>query len=632
MSLRIGLGARPTPGGTHFEVWAPEARRLEVLRETPGKSERAWRLERDSRGLFRGFVEEIHAGDLYRYRIDGAGPYPDPASRFQPLGVHGPSQVVDPDRFPWTDQQFRNVALERLVLYELHVGAFTPEGTFAAARTRLPYLKELGVTAVELMPLADFVGSRNWGYDGVALFAPSRCYGTPDELRAFVNEAHRLGLAVHLDVVYNHFGPDGFYGPLFSRRYLSQRHRTPWGPAVNLDGEGSDQVRRFLIENALHWIGEYHIDGLRLDATHTLAGESGTPFLAELAAAVHAGPRPALLIAEDIRNLNVMLLDPSQGGWGLDAIWSDDFHHQVRRLLAGDRHSYFADFSGTVEDIARTLRQGWFFTGQFSRHYGRPRGTCAEVISPAQCVFYLQNHDQVGNRPFGERLHHQISAAAWRAASVLLLVAPETPLLFMGQEWAASTPFLFFTDHTPELGRRIREGRKRELARVLQGRDSDLLKSVPEPQSPAAFTASRLDWSEISRPAHQATLTLYRRLLALRAREPALRAAGRDSFTVRPLDHSTLLVRREAPDGAALLAVIRLRGAGMADLRRLPEAAPGSGRRWQLLLTTEDVEFAPHPAPLRIAAGGEILHFARPGAAVFTTAQAQNADKTSSTV
>lgn len=622
MSLRPGLGARPFAAGTHFEVWAPGARRLEVVRETPGKPERAWPLEGDSSGLFRGFVAEIRAGDLYRYRIDGAGPYPDPASRFQPLGVHGPSQVVDPDRFPWTDQEFRNVPLERLVLYELHVGAFTPEGTFAAARAKLPYLSELGVTAVELMPVADFAGSRNWGYDGVALFAPARCYGTPDELRAFVDEAHRLGLAVHLDVVYNHFGPDGFYGSLLSPHYVSKTRKTPWGPAVNLDGEGSDQVRRFLIENALHWIGEYHIDGLRLDATHALADEGPAPFLAELAAAVRSGPRPALLIAEDIRNLNLMLLDPSRGGWGLDAVWSDDFHHHLRRCLAGDRHAYFADFSGTVEDIAQTLRQGWFFTGQFSRHYGRLRGTDPEGISPAQCVFYLQNHDQVGNRASGERLHHQISPAAWRAASVLLLVAPETPLLFMGQEWAASTPFLFFTDHTPELGRRIREGRKREMARIPQAREPGFLDRLPDPQAPATFKASCLNWSELSRPAHQAALALYRRLLGLRARHPALRTADRDSLTVRPLDGSTLLVRREASDGAALLAVIRLRGAGLADVRRLPEAAPGSGRRWQLLFTTEDAEFAPDPAPLRVAAGGEILQLARPGAAVFATAPA----------
>lgn len=620
MSRPPRLGARPAAGGTHFEIWAPEAHRLEVVRETPGKPERAWPLEGDARGIFRGFVAEIEAGDLYRYRVDGAGPYPDPASRFQPRGVHGPSQVVDPDRFRWTDQEFCRLPLERLVLYELHIGAFTPEGTFAAARAKLPYLSELGVTAVELMPVADFPGSRNWGYDGVALFAPARCYGTPDELRAFVNEAHRLGLAVHLDVVYNHFGPDGFYGPLFSRHYLSSRRKTPWGPAVNLNGEGADEVRRFFIENALHWICEYHIDGLRLDATHALPDEGPSPFLAELAAAVRSAPRPALLIAEDIRNLNVMLLDPSQGGWGLDGVWSDDFHHHLRRCLAADRHSYFADFSGSVEDIAQTLRQGWFFTGQFSRHYGRPRGTDPAGICPAQCVFYLQNHDQIGNRAFGERLHHRISPAAWRAASVLLLVAPETPLLFMGQEWAASTPFLFFTDHQPELGRRIRQSRRREMARLPEVRDPGSFERPPDPQAPATFLASRLDWNEILRPAQQAGLALYRKLLGLRAAEPVFRTPERSSFAVRPLGGATLLVRRQAVDGAALIAVIRLRGAGLADLRGLPEAAPGPGRRWRLLCTTEDPEFAPDPAPLRLAAGGMLVQFARPGAAILLTA------------
>jgi maltooligosyltrehalose trehalohydrolase len=313
-----------------------------------------------------------------------------------------------------------------------------------------------------------------------------------------------------------------------------------------------------------------------------------------------------------------MLLAPGQGGWGLDGVWSDDFHHHLRRCLAGDRHSYFADFSGTAEDIARTLRQGWFFTGQFSRHYGRCRGTDPEPISPNQCVIFLQNHDQVGNRVFGDRLHHQISLAAWRAASVLLLVAPETPLLFMGQEWAASTPFLFFTDHTPELGRRIREGRKRELARIPQAREPGLLNRLPDPQAPTTFEASRLNWSELFRPAHRAVLALYRRLLALRARHPAFRTAGRESFTVRPLDGATLLLRRRAGDQDALLAVVRLRGAGLVDLRGVPEAAAGGGRRWRLLFTTEDPEFAPDPAPLRLAAGHRILQFARPGAAVFS--------------
>ena len=618
MTRRVGLGAIPTAGGTRFEVWAPEARRVEVVRETPGKPKRAWPLDGDAAGVFRGEVAGIEPGDLYRYRLDGAGLYPDPASRFQPLGVHGPSQVIDPASFPWTDQEFCPVALDRLVLYELHVGAFTPEGTFTAARAKLPYLKDLGVTAVELMPVADFPGSRNWGYDGVALFAPARCYGTPDELRAFVNEAHRLGLAVHLDVVYNHFGPDGFYGSVFSRHYLSSTARTPWGPAVNLCGEGAAEVRRFFIENALHWIVEYHIDGLRLDATHALADDGPVPFLAELAAAVRSADRSALLIAEDIRNLNVMLRPASEGGWGLDGVWSDDFHHQLRRSLVGDRHGYYADFSGTVEDIAQTLRQGWFFTGQFSPHYGTHRGTDPGPVSPQQCVIYLQNHDQVGNRPFGERLHHQIEPAAWRAASVLLLVAPETPLLFMGQEWAASTPFLYFTDHRPELGRRVTEGRKRELARLGRLRQTDSGQPMPDPQARATFEASRLDWTEALRPPHRAALALYRRLLSLRATEPAFRTSDRGSFAVRPLDGSALLVRRQAGEESVLLAVIRLRGAGLVDLRGLPEADAGPGRRWRLLLTTEDEDFAPMPAPLRLAAGGEIVQFARPGAAVFS--------------
>jgi maltooligosyltrehalose trehalohydrolase len=621
MSWPLRLGARPAAHGVHFAVWAPEASRIEVVCETAGRASFGVPLEKGPEGVFEATSARFGPGDLYRYRVDGAGPYPDPASRFQPYGVHGPSQILDPSAFPWTDDRWRNVALDRLVLYELHVGTFTPEGTFAAAARRLPYLAELGVTAIELMPVADFPGDRNWGYDGAALFAPARCYGSPGDLRRLVDEAHRHGLAVHLDVVYNHFGPDGAYATAFSKHYLSARHRSPWGAGINLDGDHSAQVRRFFIENALHWISEYHIDGLRLDATHALVDDSPRHFLAELAAAVRAvseaAGRSVLLIAEDTRNLASLLLPESAGGWGLDAVWSDDFHHHMRRCLAGDADGYFADFNGGLEDIAATVRQGWFFTGQYSPYFGRRRGSDPAPISPAQCVFFLQNHDQVGNRAFGDRLHHTIDPASWRAASVLLLLAPETPLLFMGQEWAASTPFLYFTDHKPELGRRVTEGRRREFGRFQAYADPAVRRRIPDPQSAAAFESSRLLWQETEREPHRLSLALYRRLLALRAREPVFRSAERTSFAVRTAGDSTLLLRRGGASDRAVLAVVRLKGAGSCDFSGMAEADAGPGFRWRCLLTTEDAEFTDEPRPLTVASEALVIHFPRPGAAVF---------------
>ncbi len=621
MTWQPRLGAWPAGDRVRFAVWAPEALRVEVIRETPGGAPLAAALDKDAGGVFQGSVTGMVPGDLYRYRIDGAGPYPDPASRFQPLGVHGPSQVVDPRAFRWTDQGWRGMAFDQLVFYELHVGTFTGQGTFAAAARRLPYLAELGVTAVELMPVADFPGNRNWGYDGAALFAPARCYGSPDDLRALVNEAHRHNIAVYLDVVYNHFGPDGAYAPVFSKHYFSARHRSPWGAGINLDGDHSAQVRRFLIENALHWIHEYHVDGLRLDATHALVDDSPRHFLAELAAAVRDASegcgRKVMLVAEDTRNLAAMLLPEAAGGWGLDGVWSDDFHHQMRRCLAGDADGYFSDFRGTLEDIAATVRQGWFFTGQYSPYFGRRRGTDPAPISPSRCIFFLQNHDQVGNRAFGDRLHQTIDLAAWRAASVLLLLAPETPLLFMGQEWAASTPFLYFTDHEPKLGRRVREGRRRELARFRAFADPAVRRQIPDPQAPETFEASRLDWTEIGRQPHSSSLALYRRLLALRARDPLFRSSERDCFAVQPAADSTLLLRRGRAPGRSLLAVIRLKGSGSCDLRGVPEADPSPGLRWRCLLTTEDAEFTAEPLPLTLDPAALAIEFPRPGAAVF---------------
>ena len=572
-----------------------------------------------SDGTFTGAVANASPGDVYSYVLDGDGPYPDPASRFQPHGVHGPSAVVDPGAFAWSDQGWRGVPIEDAVFYELHIGTFTAAGTFASAIEQLPYLADLGITVVELMPIADFPGSRNWGYDGVSLFAPSRAYGTPDDLRRLVDTAHRLGLGVVLDVVYNHFGPDGAYGSLFSSFYVSARHRSPWGAAVNLDGEGADQVREFFIENALHWLHEYHVDGLRLDATHGLIDNSPRHFVAELAARARASlpDRQLLLIAEDERNLRTIVQPVTEDGWGLDAVWADDFHHQVRRLAAGDRDGYYADYAGTIADLATTLRDGWFYRGQFSAHQGTSRGTDPSGIPAHRMVICLQNHDQIGNRPFGRRLNHQIEPALFRALSALLLFAPETPLLFMGQEWAASTPFLFFTDHYAELGRLVTEGRRNEFSRFDAFADPETRARIPDPQAPATFEDSKLAWDERTRPPHAGVLELYRALLRLRRSEAPLRRG--DRFEAVALDETSLAMVRRG-DRETWILVLCTGSARHVSLGAWRSAAPN--RHWQAVLSTDEPRFQesgnPDKSVLTIDRNDNLaLRFARPASVIL---------------
>ena len=540
-----------------------------------------------------GSFSDIRPGALYRYRLDSLDDhrFPDPASRFQPRGVHGPSQLIDPGAFRWTDESWPAPALDRLVIYELHTGTFTPAGTFDGIAERLPYLARLGVTAIELMPVADFPGRYNWGYDGVALFAPARSYGRPDSLRGLVNAAHRHGLAVIMDVVYNHFGPDGAYAIAFSPYYLSDRHQSPWGAGVNLDGPHSAQVRRFFIENALDWVLDYHVDGLRLDAIHAIVDHSSPHFLAELTSTVRAAAgRNLFIVAEDHRNPPELTEPIESGGYGLDAVWADEFHHQARVHTAHDRDGYYARFSGEIGGVAETLRQA----------------------PPARSVICIQNHDQVGNRADGARLHHEIDLAGYRALTVLLLMAPQTPLLFMGQEWAATTPFQYFTDHHEVLGRLVSAGRRAEFAAFER-----FTGSVPDPQAADTFHRSVLRWDEADTPPHAGTRRLYERLLQLRASHPAMRAGEYGSCEVRVLDDHTLSLERAVPDeGVALLAIVRLSGEGQT---RVP-VEPGFTR---VLFTTEDAEFLDPAASYGIRIPGiegdpPQARFDRPGALVLS--------------
>jgi maltooligosyltrehalose trehalohydrolase len=593
-----------------FRLWSPDAKRVRLAIRRGDRDPQV--IDLDRADPWEATVSAAQPGDRYAYAIDEGQWLPDPASRFQPDGVHAWSEVIDPSAFRWTDGSWSGLDPRRAVIYELHVGTFTPEGTFRAAIAKLPHLRDLGVTAIELMPLADFAGRRNWGYDGVAPFAPSRAYGRPDDLRAFVNAAHHAALAVFIDVVYNHLGPEGAYLPAISPRFLTKKHETPWGGAVNLDDEGSGAVRSLIVDNALHWIHEYHADGLRLDATHALFDDSPRHLVAELVDAVHAAadPRP-LVYAEDHRNWNTMVQPASRGGWDLDGVWADDFHHVVRRMMGGSGHGYFVDFEGTARELADTLRRGWLYIGQRSRHQGAPRGTDPSSVEMRRAVICVENHDQVGNRAMGDRPEHSADPAAWRAAIVVLLTSPMTPLLFMGQEWAASSPFLFFTDFAPELGRQVVEGRRREFDAFPEFSARGAADRIPDPQADDTFEASRLRWDEIGRPEHARVLALHRALLRLRRERAALMGADACECAADALDDDTVVFGRGDDGEEPLLVVARLRGRGSVRVPRLAGAA------WHPLLTTEDAAFAEDSRPPRVDAGGTI-DFARPGAIVFT--------------
>ena len=534
-------GAHVVPDGVCYRVWVPESHRVEaVLFDAGGEILRAVPLAATGDGYFQATDPAGGAGDRYKFRLNGdeGKTFPDPLSRYQPEGVHGPSQVIDGRSFKWTHGGMRMgnphieaddrrpwPSLDELVIYELHIGTFTPEGTFLAAIDKLDNLKELGVTALEIMPLADFPGRWNWGYDGVFLYAPSRAYGKPDDLRSLVQAAHSIGLFVILDAVYNHLGPDGNYLGAYTKDYFNPAHHTPWGDALNFDGHHHGPVREFFLGNPIYWMEEFHFDGFRLDAIHAIIDDSPRHILADIAAAIHE--RGGFVFAEDERNAAFLATPEVDGGTGLDGLWADDFHHTVRVALTGEQESYLKNFDGTGEELYDTLANGWHYRGQATPTEGKPRGSeCAQLPTHAFC-YCISNHDQVGNRAFGERLTASCSPEAYRAASALLCLAPYTPLIFQGQEWAASTPFLYFTDHNAELGRLVTEGRRKEFKGFAAFADEASIKRIPDPQAESTFNASKLNWQEVNEGMHAQTRALYREALRLRREDPALRCRAR---------------------------------------------------------------------------------------------------------
>jgi maltooligosyltrehalose trehalohydrolase len=514
--MRLRFGPVVTHGGTLFRLWAPKA---EVVRlEVDGAD--AGPMIRTADG-WHNLEHPAGPGSRYRFVLPDGLKVPDPASRFQPEGVHGPSEVVAP--LPPPPTAWRGRPWEEVVLYELHIGTFTPAGTFRAAIDRLPHLADLGVTAIEIMPVAAFPGERNWGYDGVLLFAPAASYGRPEDLRALVDAAHDLGIAVLLDVVYNHFGPEGNYLPLYAPLF-NEAHETPWGAAVNFDAEGREEVRAFAVENALFWLEHYGFDGLRLDAVHEIRDDSADHILAEIGAAVAALPPspPRHLIVENEEN------DPGLLRASYRAQWNDDVHHTLHVAVTGEDEGYYADYAGRPDRLARALAEGFAFQGEPMPYRGAERGAPSRDLPPTAFVAFLQNHDQIGNRAFGDRIAHGADPAAVRAATAAFLLSPQIPLLFQGEEWGADAPFQFFCDLGDDLKDAVRDGRRAEFKRFSAFADPERRAAIPDPTARETFLASKLDWTELQRPPHAETLAWYRRILAVRRERivPLLREMG----------------------------------------------------------------------------------------------------------
>ncbi|MFS8065020.1 MAG: malto-oligosyltrehalose trehalohydrolase, partial [Byssovorax sp.] len=578
MDGELDLGARVrADGSVGFKVWAPRAQQVSV--ELADGSGRSARLDTADGEIFEGILADVGAGADYLYVLNQEKRRPDPVSRSQPRGVHGPSRIVDPNAFSWTDHGWSGAPIEQHVLYELHVGTFTPAGTFEAVIERLPHLLALGITAIEIMPVAEFPGARNWGYDGVHLFAPQSTYGGPVGLKKLVDACHRRGLGVVLDVVYNHLGPEGNYLSDFAP-FFSDRYRTPWGDAVNVDGRGADGVRRHLIANALYWLTEYHVDGLRLDAIHGIFDGSTRHILEELPTELRAQAallgRRALLIAESDLN-DVRVLNPRElGGHGFDSQWSDDFHHAVRTVLTGDRSGYFEDF-GSVRDIEKAVVGGFVYDGQHSRHRQRRHGGSLGDRPGSQLVTYVQTHDQIANASGGERLASLLDPARQNLAAALLFVTPNVPMLFMGEEYGEVAPFHYFIDHTdPALVDAVVQGRRKEHESFHDHR------AFADPSLERTFLASKLDWSRLDQAPHSHRLALYRDLIALRRSTPAL-ANGRRDLTraSSSAEQEWLVIERADPSGQIVLAVFNL-----SESARAIPCAPREGR-YRLALTTD---------------------------------------------
>jgi maltooligosyltrehalose trehalohydrolase len=591
---RLPIGADcSSHDGVRFRVWAPRRKRVDVVIYDAANADASTHpgavvaLEPETDGYFSVVASEAHPGTLYRYRLDGHDAFPDPASRFQPHGPHGPSQVIDPGAFAWTDDGWRGPRLEGAVLYELHVGTFTREGTWSAAAEQLPELARLGITCVEVMPVAEFPGRFGWGYDGVGLYAPTRLYGRPDEFRRFVDTAHSAGVGVILDVVYNHVGPDGNYLKEFSDHYFSRKHKTEWGEAFNFDAEHSAPVREFITANACYWVDEFHIDGLRLDATQSIFDDSDDHILTAIADATRsaAGDRSILVVGENEPQNTALIRPRSSGGCGLDALWNDDFHHAALVALTGKVEAYYSDYGGTAQEFVSSAKYGYLYQGQHYRWQKKRRGTPTFGIPRARFVNYIENHDQIANTGVGARTNAVTSPGRLRAMTALLLLGPQTPMLFQGQEFAASTPFLYFADHQPGLAESVRKGRGEFLAQFPNMGLDEMRSRLPDPGDPATFERCKLDVRDRER--HADVYALHRDLLALRREDPVIREQGAHGLDGAVLRDDAFVVRYFGARGDDRLLVVNLGRAFRLDPAPEPLLAPPTGTVWSVAWTSE---------------------------------------------
>jgi len=591
---RLPVGAESQlSGGVHFRLWAPRRHRVEVVfQSVSGEVTSTLSLTAEEGGYFSAADATAKVGTRYSFRVDDdPGLFPDPASRFQPLGSRGPSQVVDPGAYRWCDSNWRGKSLKGQVMYELHIGTFTHEGTWAAAAQQLPHLVDLGITLLEVMPVAEFAGQFGWGYDGVQMFAPTRLYGSPDDCRAFVDEAHRLGLGVLLDVVYNHFGPVDNYTGVFSNDYVSRRHTTEWGDALNFDGANAGPVREYFIANAGYWIDEFHFDGLRLDATHAILDDSPESILTAVGRRVReaAAGRDTIVVAENEFQDARLLQSCDQGGCGLDAMWTDDFHHSARVAMTGHNEYYYGDYLGTPQELVSALKWGFLYQGQWNARQGHARGTPAWRLPAEQFVIFLQNHDQVANSGNGLRAQFLTSPGRYRALTAALLLAPQTPMLFQGQEFAASSPFLYFADHEVEIAALVRQGREESLRQFRSMAGPDFEGHFADPSAAATFERSKLDHSE--REKHREAYQLHRDLLALRKSDPVFSAQRGETLEGAVLGDEALILRYLTENENDRLLLINLGRDLAVTPASEPLLAPPLGKQWDLLWSSEDPRY-----------------------------------------
>ena len=534
------VGPQLHEGGVTYRVWALGRKSVVAhLERRDGSKEKLTLQPVKEEGYFAATDPQGGAGDLYKFSIDGAEPVPDFMSHYQPRGVMGPSMVVDSKQYQWQAKDWKRPAWNGQIVYECHIGTFTQGGTYRTTIAKLDYLADLGVTAVEFMPVAQSAGTRGWGYDGVMLFAPFSAYGTPDDLRELIDHCHQRGLAVILDTVFNHLGPEGNFSHQFSDFYFHMGKDNPWGQNFNLDGPNSEPVRTVLRQNIRYWLEEFRVDGFRMDATHMVHDESKLHLLAEAAEIAHE--MGGFMIAEDDRNARSILEPKEKGGWDFDAVWSDDFHHVMRVSQTGEQQHFYSMVKGTPEEMVKVIREGWLYTGQRSEFHKANRGTPVADFAPEHLVFCISNHDQAGNRLLGDRFHQGIDAAAYRALSLFLCLVPYTPMLFMGQEWGATSPFLYFTDMSEELGVLIAEGRRRDFLNSNFARNENELTKASHPQNIDTFLRSKLDWSEMDEPEHQRLYRLYRDALKLRRGLFGWKNPPRDTWTIEAQGKSVIL-------------------------------------------------------------------------------------------